>query len=414
MAGRLAALACAFVVASLGACAAPGAEGDVDDHASDIVNVPHTPVERQAIGNCWIYAHATWAESMHLAATGETFDVSQSYWTYWHWYEHILTSEWGEIDTGGNFGTANRLVRKYGLVAERDFVPSDDEGEMATRQKTALDEINRSLTTGALSTEEARGDATLVRRELDRAWGLAPEVVATLDRVFGVPVDKGFDGRSAPADASGTTIIPATAFVVAYPSSPGGPPQRKTLSDAMSEWRTEGYRWADDKRDFLLRVQRALHDAQPVLITWFVDFNALENRANERRGSFNMTTLNELGPGSQGGHMTVLEDYEAELEVGTVLRAGETLDAADPAQAALLAKALEPATKVRFLRVKNSWGNARPDRAFAPGMPGYHDLALDYLAGPIKSCSEKDGRVDLATCRDGTIPLQDVVLPPGY
>lgn len=139
MARRLAALACVFVVASLGACAAPATEDELDDQSNAVVNVPHTPVERQAIGNCWIYAEATWAESMHLAATGETFDVSQSYWTYWHWYEQILTSEWGEIDTGGNFGTASRLVRKYGVVAERDFVASDDATETATRQKTALE-----------------------------------------------------------------------------------------------------------------------------------------------------------------------------------------------------------------------------------------------------------------------------------
>jgi hypothetical protein len=407
-------LAWTLVVASLGACAAPDLEDDADGHASAITDVPHTPVERQAIGNCWIYAEATWAESMHLAATGEAFDVSQSYWTYWHWYEQILTSEWGEIDTGGSFGTAARLVRKYGVVAERDFVPGDDDTETAVRQKQALDAMNRSLTTGALSTEEARGDAKLVRHELDVAWGLAPDVVRTLDRVFGAPVERGFDGRSPPADASGTKILPASDFAVAYTTSPGAAPVRKTLLDAMGDWRTESFRVTEDRRAFYGRVQRALHDRQPVLVTWFVDFNALENRANERRGSFNMTTLRELGPGSQGGHMTVLEDYEAELADGTLLRAGETLDPAVPAQAALLTKALEPATKVRFLRVKNSWGNARPDRAFAPGMPGYHDLTTDYLEGPVKSCREKDGRVDLTTCQDGTVPLQDVILPPGY
>lgn len=54
------------------------------DDGNEIVNVAQTEVERQAIGNCRLYAHASWAESMHKTATGEDFDVSQSYWTCWH------------------------------------------------------------------------------------------------------------------------------------------------------------------------------------------------------------------------------------------------------------------------------------------------------------------------------------------
>jgi len=53
-----------------------------------------------------------------------------------------------------------------------------------------------------------------------------------------------------------------------------------------------------------------------------------------------------------------------------------------PEDKTLLDAALLPSTTVEFFRVKNSWGSARPDRAFAPGMPGYHDLHLDYLDGP--------------------------------
>jgi hypothetical protein len=30
------------------------------------------------------------SESMHLDATGVKFDISQSYWTYWHWYDQIV------------------------------------------------------------------------------------------------------------------------------------------------------------------------------------------------------------------------------------------------------------------------------------------------------------------------------------
>ena len=75
---------------------------------------------------------------------------------------------------------------------------------------------------------------------------------------------------------------------------------------------------------------------------------------------------------------------------------------------------LDPATEIQFLRIKNSWGGARPDRAFAPGMPGYHDLYLDYLNGPIARCVETDGVTDTSNCPTQTTPLQNMVLPPGY
>ena len=72
---------------TLTACDGTGSETD------NITDVEHTDVERQSIGNCWLYAEASWVESMHLSATGEKFDVSQSYWTYWHWYEQIIEEQ---------------------------------------------------------------------------------------------------------------------------------------------------------------------------------------------------------------------------------------------------------------------------------------------------------------------------------
>jgi hypothetical protein len=112
--------------------------------------------------------------------------------------------------------------------------------------------------------------------------------------------------------------------------------------------------------------------------------------------------------------MTVLQDYEARLQDGSILPAGVTLDPSKPADQSLLDRALLASTQIDFLRVKNSWGSARPDRAFAPGMPGYHDLHLDYLDGPVKKCVERDGETDTNNCPTTTTPLQNVVLPPGY
>lgn len=396
-----------------GACAAPVEGGPVATSSEDIVDVPQTDVERQSIGNCWLYAHSSWIGSMHKAATGESFDVSESYWTYWHWFDQIVGGAASKISTGGNWQTANGIVKKYGLVPERSFVVTDGNSDMSTRQATALAIVNESLASGALKSASARRDRALVRRELDRAWALTADVSATLDRVFGAGASRSFSNVASPADPAGSDIQRAADFAVAYSTAPGTPVLARRLSQAMVDWRQVYYAGLD-RRAFQQRVQRALHDGQPVIVTWFVDFNALELRDNGRRGSFSLVTLNELGPGRQGGHMTVLEDYQAKLADGRVLLAGKTLDPTKPDDKTLLDSALLPSTEVQFFRVKNSWGAARPDRAFAPGMPGYHDLDLDYLDGPVKKCVERDGNTDTTTCPTTTTPLQNVVLPPGY
>jgi hypothetical protein len=51
-----------------------------------------------------------------------------------------------------------------------------------------------------------------------------------------------------------------------------------TLDVAVTEWRTASYPWNDSsRRDFQIRVQKAIHDGAPVIITWDVDFNAMES-----------------------------------------------------------------------------------------------------------------------------------------
>lgn len=406
----LRALSSSLLLLFAAACSSQGE--DIDGLGSEIVDVPHTAVERQSIGNCWLYAHASWVESMHKTATGEDFDVSQSYWTYWHWFDQIVDEGVSQIETGGFWSTANDLVRKYGIMSERDFVSDDARNEMSQRQADALAAIDRALSSGALRDPAARRDRRLVRRELDRAWRLSSGVKRMLDDVFGADVSRDFEST---ASSAGSKIVAAKDFEVAYTTGPGQPLAQKTLLDATREWREARFYSGWNEREYFLRVQKAMHDAQPVLISWFVDFNALENRPGPLRGSFNMTTLNENGPGHQGGHMTVLEDYEAKLADGTVLKAGVTLDPSNPEDARKLAAALEPDTEISFLRIKNSWGGARPDRAFVEGMPGYHDLYTDYLIGPVRGCATRpDGETDTTNCYRSITPLQDVVLPPGY
>lgn len=402
---------------ALPACTSNQAVEEVGGSESEITDVPHTAVERQSIGNCWIYAQATWVESMHLAATGEHFDVSQSYWSYWHWFDQIVAGEVsnGEVNTGGWWRTANEIVDKYGLISEEKFIPADALNEMSYRQETALEAINKSLESGVLSDPAKRRDRTVVRAEMDKAWGLSASVIATLDKVFGKDVHTNFTKSPGRANSWGTDIKNPYFFYVKYTDAPGAAPKGHRLTSAIKDWHQEYYSsW--NGRSLLQRVQRALHDSQPVMISWFVDFNALENDKNSPyAGSFNMTTLNAAGkPGRQGGHMTVLEDYQVKLADGTVLKAGVTLDPKNPADALKLDAALDSKAEIEFLRIKNSWGAERPDRVFAPGMPGYHDLYMDYLEGPVDRCSvDENENPDPKSCSDET-PLQDVVLPPGY
>jgi hypothetical protein len=146
-------------------------------------------------------------------------------------------------------------------------------------------------------------------------------------------------------------------------------------------------------------VQKALHDGQPVIISWFVDFNALDSKS-----TFSLEELARRGVGSQGGHMTVLHDYQISNVPGFgTLKAGET---ATPEQ---LNAALSDSATIDFLRIKNSWGSYRPDRWNDAVLPGYHDLTGGYLNGPVKKCAEGSK----TSCYDHT-PLWEVVLPAGY
>lgn len=69
--------------------------------AIDVTDVHHTPSKRQSIGNCWLYATATWVESLALTETNESHNISETYWTYWHWYDSLRFAG-DEINTGGN------------------------------------------------------------------------------------------------------------------------------------------------------------------------------------------------------------------------------------------------------------------------------------------------------------------------
>jgi hypothetical protein len=389
-----------------------GCDDGTSSNTEDVTDVKHTDVERQSIGNCWLYAEASWVESMNLSATGTAFDISQSYWTYWHWYEGITENGDDSIETGGWYWKANEIITERGLVAEKDFISEDSLGEMSSAQSRAESKLNSELKTGRLKTAEARRNGKLVRQVMDEAWGLKPEVKAWMDKAFGTTGRRTFLTTSS---KTGTPILRARDFPVRYASFNGETVDivDAKLDDAIEQWQEVSYPWNESgRRDFQIRVQRAMHAAQPVIVTWLVDFNAMEGKAGDMQGSFNTGTLkNAGGAGRQGGHMTVMEDYQVMTEEFGLLKAGVTLDPTLEEDKAKLDAALLPTSTIEFFRIKNSWGALRDDRASAAGFPGYHDLYMDYLNGPIAWCGEGQSG---AACKGSETPLENVVLPPGF
>ena len=276
---RLHSLALASVLALSSFAVAGCGEESTDSQSNDVGDAKNSKVERQAIGNCWLYATASWAEGLHIWATGQEPDLSQSYWTFWHWYGEIVDgAAWTEISTGGNTWTAHDIIRNRGLMMEEDFVAEDVTSEMSSRQSSALAKINEEIKTGRLKSSSSRNDEKLVLTVLMDAWQLKPEVREQIIQVFGEDASQtlAYGG-----DTTGTKIVAAKDFPVAYPereTDPSTPTIRETnLEEAMGEWKTVRYPSnASARRDFQIRVQKTFHDGVAAVVTWDVDFNAME------------------------------------------------------------------------------------------------------------------------------------------
>jgi hypothetical protein len=401
-----------------------GVEVDEEGASTNPITwVDQTKVERQSIGNCWLYATASWAEALNKAATGVEMNTSQSYTTYWHWFDQIYRGS-SKISTGGTYATAVDIYRRYGLMAQAEFIPEEASSEMSARQASALERINAALSTGALSTFEARRNRTLVRAELDKAWNLSADSVALLDAVFTKGVTRTLDRSFVTVAPPSWTRLSGQVIRVLRPADlparvhnrTTGAYDNVTLADAIgSGWsRTGAYAWtevnypssATSRRNIQKRVQRALHDHQPVIISWFVDFNALG-----RDSSFTVERLASMGgPGHQGGHMVVMHDYE----VANVPGFGTLPAGVNETRPEALQAALSDSATIKFWRIKNSWGAFRPDRWDTAELPGYHDLYQTYMNGPVRQCAANaDGSPNTASCWS-TQPWWDLVLPAGY
>jgi hypothetical protein len=397
-----------------GACSASAGSVDSDDDA--VTDVKQSNVKDQSTDNCWTYATMGWAEALVMRASNKKIELSESYVTYWHWFEQLVNgSVTDQLEEGGSWGEAADIMVKYGVMESKDFVPADATTELSAGQASALKAVNLAIKSGKLKDSAARQDRKLVRQVLDDAWNLSDEVKQALDGTFGVEVTKTLDKGAKIAD--GAKIQKASDLPAQLKNPSSGRFDTVTLADAIGthnsdfdqEHRHGDLAWNDvsyprtkrTRRDFLKRVQRALADGQPVVLNWYVDFNALT-----KDGQFLEPPKK---PGSQGGHLVLIVDYQVENVPGFgTLPAGVVETRPDALEAALSDQA-----NVTFLRIKNSWGtHYHPLPSPAPA--GDHDLFLKYLNGPIQECDmDANDKPKTDTCSPA-IPFESVVLPAGY
>lgn len=385
---------------------------DTDD--ADITDIKNSSVKNQSIGNCWVYATIGWAESLHLTQSGEELNLSESWVSYWHWFEQIAGPQSGQptiaqldkgqIGTGGWYGVAAELMRKYGVISEGKFIPEEAEAARSARQSSALSAINESLKNGALKDPVARRDRALVRKELDKAWGLTATTTAMMDQTFGAKVDKTL--------LSSSIVIPADSGIMNPKDISVG--KKISLADAIGTpassfnvlQRKGTYAWNEvsyptttkARRDFFKKMQSSMHAGMPVIMVWYVDFAGLNSQ--------NEFLAPPTTPGRQGGHMTIVEDYQVSnvpgfgtLEAGTLITDNKALTAA-----------LADEATIDFIRMKNSWGSSLAPPEASPDLRGYYDIYKAYIDGPITKCKEANG--DKCGQKSTGPGLTSLVLPP--
>lgn len=364
-------------------CAGQGLHCAPDRHASEtallVTDVSHSSVKRQSIGNCWLYAVASWTESLHKSYTGTEIDISESYWTWWHWYEQIIGSELQEVSTGGNFQTATSIIRRHGLVDEGVFITEEADSEMSSRQSEALTVVNQALAEGGSLHDRASRTPDAVRALLDQAFK------TNMDTIIPIQPHELVVGRY--QDGDNFTLMellsrPALRWrILTFPQVHGAAaqPDLRIRNTRRKQWQ---------------RALRALNDRYPVIMSVMVDFNALD----PSDGMFKLETLREAGePGRQGGHLLPLQDYVVD-DVPGFGTLGEGDLPSHMKTAAL-------SGKLRYVKAKNSWGSGRPERGLSDGYTSFH---AEYLSQQIEWTQEH------GETSQWRAALTSFIIPPGY
>jgi hypothetical protein len=370
-------------ISIMASCGRPPAE-EASFSKPLVTDVAHTIAKRQSIGNCWLYAAATWLESLSLSYAQRTLNVSESYWTWWHFYNQVIDNpNLTSLETGGSWGVARSIILKHGVVLEGDFIPGERNQEMSIRQKRAQERMDRELSTGILSNPADRTPEN-VRRVLDLAFGTdMAKAEAQALRPDDIKLGQASDGRPLSLKELLSSRSPYAWREIQFPRIFG--------ENAVPSPRTELARKALWKR-----VLRALNDRQPVVVSLMIDFNGLDSSD----GTFKGDRLISAGSGDQGGHLTVLEDYTV-TNVPGIGRIGR-----GDVSAELKEKALEG--EIETLVVKNSWGVNRPDRGIREGITAFDQ---QYLEGQFPWLRNPE---DPASGALWYTTLSSFILPPGY
>ena len=378
--------------ALISACGTPLSNSEQSNSSVQTVDINHTKPKWQSIGNCWIYAFASWAESLALTASNgaNLLNISETYITYRHYEAQLLSGTTGELETGGFFQTAASITEQFGFMNEGDFIPGESELTFSAVQKAATSYLNASIRSGLLKSDRS---PETIRTELDNAFGVT---LANLQ----------------PKIRNASEVL--TGF-----GKTGG---NITLADSLNSWNTASWdknyqsypenekfpawtgKFTTRQNNLLKRVKLALNAGYPVVLDWFVDFNALNDK-----GEFSGATLSQKGPGRQGYHSVVVEDYVVEgfnPETGKAFVIGEGQVSEDEMRIAA------EYGEIKYFIIKNSWGGSeRLDRKsfVRNGEGGYHVLKADYLFAWLQRVNEKTGANEGADTG-----LSRFVLPPGF
>ncbi|HYX34582.1 MAG TPA: hypothetical protein VE954_15895 [Oligoflexus sp.] len=375
------------------------------DSRLDVTSVKHSPVKRQSIGNCWLYAHSTWLESMLLNTLDKVVDVSETYWTYWDFYWKVsgqrLYKEGDEdLATGGGWGLSTSIIKNHGWVEEGKFImtadglPADTEA-MSRSQACAETYMLEALKEGGSLVGVT--DSTAIHAALQKAFSCGGDYKVNLNPDGSIP--EGLEVHSAQTTMLKDVKNPQRSQSLQYwvdrwssvsPVSPYSKNSGKRLPSLETE---------KQSTDVVKRVMKALNDKQPVVMSFFVSFNA----PNEN-GVFNTRTLADARElGSSGGHMVVLHDYTVTDVPG---QEGGRLGEGD------LSPELKNAAlggKLEMLVAKNSWSSDRADRPWIKD--GFSRFSWDYLTSYYYDVELNKDYTDRYVFKSFG---QEFILPPGY
>ncbi|HYX31540.1 MAG TPA: hypothetical protein VE954_00410 [Oligoflexus sp.] len=333
------------------------------DSSIKVTSVKHTEVKRQSIGNCWLYAQATWLESLLKDTTGEEVNISETYWTYWDLYNKLLEKEpvpEKELNTGGTWTMSSNIIKKYGWVTEAEFIDSEATEQMSEAQKCAQTYIMEQGKEGGTLFDVNLRTPEYVRAELDKAFSCAGKYTVNMDAAL-EKSRKAADTMLVnikTGDQHSLTDMLNSWKQVSGPGSYGSYEGKKLIT----EDEIRRYRGLEQ------RIKKALNDHYPVVMSFYVTFNAPDNK-----GVFNLNTLAEKGDlGSGGGHMVVLHDYTVDkvpTDDGFISLSEGDLDPELKEKAVL--------GELNYLVAKNSWGGNRTDRPWL--RDGYSRFTWDYL-----------------------------------